>query len=197
MSSSPGKRSVSARKAGSRLSSSATRARPSIKGAASARPISTSLAKDRPASQRLNGSVSCASKNARSVATTCRFSTTGAEKPRKIEAVGRAARPVKSKDCSAWVSSSTVVGTTSSPLGFSNPTATGITFGSLSGCPGVGGLSWRSVRRKVPLFSNQSSVTDTRGVPAWPYQRLNWVRSRPVASSNTRSQSSIVAACPS
>ncbi|WP_366945615.1 2-C-methyl-D-erythritol 2,4-cyclodiphosphate synthase [uncultured Nocardioides sp.] len=44
---------------------------------------------------------------------------------------------------------------------------------------------------------SQLSVTDSCGVPAWEYQRLNCPRSRPVVSSNTCSQSSMVQACPS
>ena len=107
----------------------------------------SSRAKARPDSQRLNGSVSCASRKARSSFVVARSRITGAENPRRIEGTGRAPSPSKRNDCSASVISSTVVGTTSSPLGFSRPTAMGMTRGSLTSWPGVGGVSCRKVSR--------------------------------------------------
>ena len=83
-------------------------------------------------------------------------SFTGAEKPRSNDAVGAAATSSNTKRCSASFSSSTRVpgcaaGSPSSRVGNSepssdsNPIATGMTSGCLSGCPGVGAVRCRSV----------------------------------------------------
>ena len=143
-------RSASARKAGSSVSSKVTRAMASSQSGPGDAPsvtmrASRSLANARPASHLLKGSVSWARRKARSSGLTSRSSTTGAEKPRRIDGTGRVAAG-KRKDCLASVSSRTVVGSTSSPFGLRRPSAMGITFAPLSGWPGVGGFSCSKVR---------------------------------------------------
>ena len=80
-------------------------ARPASRGPGAAPSVtiraSTSLASARPASHLLNGSVSCASRKARSSGVTLRSRTTGAEKPRRIDGIGPRGQPVESESSAA------------------------------------------------------------------------------------------------
>ena len=81
------------------------------------------------------------------------------------------------------------------PWSSSSDSLTGIISGCLSLCPGVGGVSWRRVSWYSPSANRSEAVTS--GVPAWLYQRLNWLRSRPDTSSMQATKSSQVTAWPS
>ena len=67
--------------------------------------------------------------------------------------------------------------------------------GAFSGCRGVAGQLCSIWMRKVP--SCHSVPTVRTGVPAWAYQRRNWSKSMPLASSIAATKSSVVTAWPS
>ncbi len=158
ISASVGMVSTSATNAGSSAGSAITAASAAIRasssrGAFPARiaatfSISSALASDWIACQRLNGSESCAARNFRSSPDTFDVSLIGAEKPRLSDSTGRSATPVNSKTCAACVSVRTprTTGRPSSsdndmsrPSAPTRPIASGMTIGSFTGWPGVGG----------------------------------------------------------
>jgi hypothetical protein len=137
------------------------------------RPAS-SRASARPASQRLNGSVSCARRKARS-ALACAL-----QHHRRREAAqdrrAPAAPPAPRSGSSA--SASVIPERSSAPprrhSGSSRPTATGITLGPSAAGRGSAGSTWgRSACSCRPSRLSQASATFRRGVPASEYQRLN------------------------
>ena len=131
---------------------------------------------------------------------------TGAEKPRLIDSTGREGMP---SNCTVWlraVRCSTsplarppeiAVGSASLPSDSTRPKRRGMCMTSLFGWPGVGGTDCSKVAVKRWATGSQSVETVTTGVPAWRYQRENWPRSAPFASSKQAMKSSIVAAWPS
>ncbi len=123
---------------------------------------------------------------------------TGAEKPRLIESTGRSVT-VSKLICSSVSASRTIC---SGPIGFavSAPNSlsfNGSTIGALSGWSGVGSMRCDSFSTARPPPGSWLNDAVTRGVPAWLYQRRNWVRATPPASSMQATKSSQVAAVPS
>ena len=133
---------------------------------------------------------------------------TGAEKPRNSEGVAQPSKPsnttracavskaITSPAMLAPSISRTFTGA-SRPSGATNPSRIGITSGSLSGWPGVGGVACVNSTAKLRAAGSYSPRTVTVGVPAWEYQRMKCVRSRPEASAKQAMKFSTVAAVPS
>ena len=158
------------------------------------------------ACQRLKESLSWAARKARSPSRRLAVSLTGAEKPRLSESTGRSGRPVKTKVSLGFVSVTTPRASVSPPAsvtgrsrpsGPRKPIASGMTIGSLTGWPGVGGTICVISSVQVPAPASWFACTTISGVPAWLYQRMNWVKSRPEASAKQATNSSTVAARPS
>ena len=129
----------------------------------------------------------------------------GAEKPRLIDSTGRSAMPVKSNAVRRLVEHQHAVldrrrpahSGRSRPSLPTRPMPSGITIGCLSGWPGVGGTRLRAFERVGLARRIVAAATVTCGVPAWLYQRMNCVRSRPLASAKHWMNCSTVAASPS
>lgn len=165
------------------------------------------MASSCPASQRLKASESLAISQARSDWARGASTTTGAENPRSSDGSAGSATSSKTKLCSAKVRLSTrvvprAVFSPSSRRGKSpalptSPTATGMWKGSFSGWPGVGLVACVSVRVRRRAAASWLQRAVTLGVPAWAYQRRNWPRSVPEASSMAATKSSQVTAAPS
>ena len=101
-----------------------------------------------------------------------------------------------SSPCLANLPSWTVNGS-SAPSGPSRPIQMGMSTGTLSGWPLVGGVTWRVVMVHVWADASYPVITVNCGVPAWLYHRLRAERSALLALAMASRKSSHVTAQPS
>ena len=73
----------------------------------------------------------------------------------------------------------------------------GIGRACLSGCPGVGAVTWVRVRSSARAASSYRALMATLGVPACSYQAMKGARSRPDVSAKHSTKASTVVAVPS
>mmetsp|Transcript_21587 Transcript_21587/g.69797 ORF Transcript_21587/g.69797 Transcript_21587/m.69797 type:complete len:448 (+) Transcript_21587:2234-3577(+) len=162
-----------------------------------------------PASQRLKGSESFASRKTSSSDVRSVESWTGAENPRRMEGTGLSSMPVKVKVASAVsmrrtrvvsvpgsASLSSVSGR-SAPSEPSRPTLMGSSIAGLSGCPGVGLVTCEQVSVNVLAAASYAVLTLSCGVPACSYQRAKAEMSVSFASAIAARKSSHSTAHPS
>ena len=160
------------------------------------------------ASQRLNGSVSWAIRNASSSSPRSISTFTGAEKPRAIDGTGRAGT---FENRNVWCGSRTSITASFSPArpdsaqwsgtlrpsSPSNATRTGTCSGSFSGCPGVGGVCCSISSTYCERAASYAPRAVSTGVPACVYQRRNCPRFIPDTASIAPTKSPVVTAWPS